>query len=67
MTWETGIFADQRNRLGAGIEQGSQSLIVRGFDILAPRHAESANTDMFQRQFANPLEILRRSLSLEAG
>ena len=56
---EERALADDGDRLGAGVQQGPQALVVRGLHALAAGHAEGADPDVLQRQFADALEVLR--------
>ena len=55
---EERALADDRNRLGAGVQQGPQALVFVGLDALAAGHAEGTDANVRKRQFADPLEVL---------
>ena len=64
---EERALADDGDRLGAGVEQGPQALVFRGLHALAAGHAEGADPHVLQRQFADPLEVLRSPFHSRPG
>ena len=59
VTWKSELLPTMVIVLARESKQRPQALVVRGLHALAAGHAEGADADVLQRQFADPLEVLR--------